>query len=143
MSIEIPKKWYNIQADVTPLPPPRYPVTGEPLTPEDLALLFPKELILQEVSTEPYVEIPEEAREIIVSPIGGQGFIFGRGNQQISPEVIWRVGVENVVVIAAPEKLMTTSVLHVDTGDVKVDSTLKGEHLVVCGYRLAVRKEVV
>ncbi len=143
MSIEIPKKWYNIQADVTPLPPSRHPVTGEPLTPEDLVPLFPKELILQEVSTEPYIEIPEEAREIIVSPIGGQGFIFGRGNQQISPEVIWRVEVENVVVIAAPEKLMTTSVLHVDTGDVKVDSTLKGEHLVVCGYELAVRKEVV
>lgn len=62
--LEVPKKWYNIQADVTPLPPPRHPATGEPITPEDLAPLFPKELILQEVSTEQYITIPEEVREV-------------------------------------------------------------------------------
>lgn len=61
---EIPKKWYNIQADITPLPPPRHPATGEPITPEDLAPLFPKELILQEVSTDKYIPIPEEVREV-------------------------------------------------------------------------------
>ena len=64
MSIEIPKKWYNIQADVNPLPPPRHPATGGPITLGDLAPLFPKELILQEVSTEPYIEIPEEVKEV-------------------------------------------------------------------------------
>ena len=65
MSIEIPKKWYNIQADLEmPLPPPRHPATGEPITPEDLAPLFPKELILQEVSKEPYINIPEEIQEV-------------------------------------------------------------------------------
>lgn len=81
--------------------------------------------------------------KIIVSPIGGQGFIFGRGNQQLSPRVINAVGAKNVIVVAAPEKLMATPVLHVDTGDPACDSTLKGERLVVCGYRLAARKEVV
>jgi tryptophan synthase beta chain len=61
---EIPKKWYNIQADLHPLPPPRHPATQEPVTPEDLAPLFAKELIFQEVSTERYITIPEEVREV-------------------------------------------------------------------------------
>ena len=65
MNIEIPKKWYNIQADLdTQLPPPRHPATGEPLTPDDLAALFPKELIMQEVSTERYIPIPDEINEV-------------------------------------------------------------------------------
>ncbi|MGD2249506.1 MAG: ATP-NAD kinase family protein [Candidatus Methanofastidiosia archaeon] len=85
----------------------------------------------------------EEKVKIIVSLIGGQGFIFGRGNQQISPAVIQSVGLDNIIVVATPEKLMATPVLHVDTGDCAMDNTLKGEHLVVCGYQIAVRKQVV
>lgn len=61
---EIPKKWYNIQADIPLVPPPRHPATAEPITPEDLAPLFPKELICQEVSREQYMTIPEEVRTI-------------------------------------------------------------------------------
>lgn len=88
--------------------------------------------------------LPREKRaKIIVSPIGGQGFIFGRGNQQISPEVIRRVGPTNVIVVAAPEKLQATPFLHVDTGDPELDLKLKGEILVVCGYQLAARKKVI
>ena len=63
---EIPKKWYNIQADMPNLPGPSYnPVTKEPVTPADLAPIFAKELIKQEVSTERYIDIPEEIREIL------------------------------------------------------------------------------
>jgi len=62
---EIPKEWYNIQADLpTPLDPPRNPQTKEPLTPQDLALIFPMELIKQEASAERWIPIPEEVREI-------------------------------------------------------------------------------
>ncbi len=62
---EIPKKWYNIQADLpTPLDPPRHPQTKEPLKPEDLAPIFPMELIKQEVSAERWIPIPDEIREI-------------------------------------------------------------------------------
>ncbi|MBU6998271.1 MAG: ATP-NAD kinase family protein [Theionarchaea archaeon] len=85
----------------------------------------------------------EKRAKIIVSPIGGQGFIFGRGTQQISPEVIQMVGPDNIIVVAAPEKLQTTPFLHVDTGNPDLDLKLKGEILVVCGYRLAARKKVV
>lgn len=59
------QKWYNIQADLgTQVPPPRNPGTGEPITPEELAPLFPRDLILQEVSTERYISIPEEVKEV-------------------------------------------------------------------------------
>lgn len=62
---EIPRRWYNIQADLPrPLPPPLHPGTKQPVGPDDLAPLFPMDLILQEVSRERYIEIPEEVREI-------------------------------------------------------------------------------
>ncbi len=62
---DLPKYWYNINAD-SPLPPAPvlHPVTLEPVTPDFLAVLFPMELIQQEVSTERYIEIPEPVREV-------------------------------------------------------------------------------
>jgi tryptophan synthase beta chain len=57
---DIPTAWYNIIADLpSPPPPPLHPGTGQPLGPADLAPLFPMALIAQEVSSEPYIEIPE------------------------------------------------------------------------------------
>ena len=62
---DIPKKWYNIQADLkTPLDPPLHPQTKKPVTPDDLKAIFPMELIKQEVSRERYITIPSEVREI-------------------------------------------------------------------------------
>jgi tryptophan synthase beta chain len=62
---DLPKQWYNIQADLPePLPPPLHPGTGQPLGPADLAPLFPMELIKQEVSQERYIDIPEELQDI-------------------------------------------------------------------------------
>src|SRR5213596_1679738 len=62
---DIPTKWYNIQADFkTPLPPPLHPGTGQPIGPADLAPLFPMELIKQEVSTERWIAIPDEIRDV-------------------------------------------------------------------------------
>ena len=62
---DIPRFWYNINADM-PVPPNPVlnPQTMEPVTPDFLSVLFPMDLILQEVSTERYIEIPEEVREI-------------------------------------------------------------------------------
>ena len=80
---------------------------------------------------------------IVVTPIGGQGYIFGRGNQQISPRVIERVGRENIVVVSTREKLYTLAgqPLRVDTGDPAVDEALSGYLTVVTGYNeRAVRK---
>lgn len=62
---DMPTRWYNISADLPePLPPVLHPGTGKPIGPQDLARLFPMELIKQEVSTERYIEIPEEVQNI-------------------------------------------------------------------------------
>jgi tryptophan synthase beta chain len=62
---DIPTRWYNIQADLqTPAPPPLHPGTGQPIGPQDLAPLFPMELIKQEVSRARWIEIPEPVRDV-------------------------------------------------------------------------------
>jgi len=62
---KVPTHWYNLAADLPePVPPHLHPGTREPLGPEDLAPLFPMNLIAQEVATERYIEIPETVREI-------------------------------------------------------------------------------
>ena len=61
----IPRRWYNIAADLpVPLPPPLHPGTGQPLGPDDLAPLFPMSLIAQEMSQEREIEIPAAVRDI-------------------------------------------------------------------------------
>ncbi|HEX9369852.1 MAG TPA: TrpB-like pyridoxal phosphate-dependent enzyme [Roseiflexaceae bacterium] len=62
---DMPQSWYNIAADLpVPTPPPLHPGTGQPIGPADLAPLFPMALILQEVSTERAIEIPEEVQAV-------------------------------------------------------------------------------
>jgi len=73
---------------------------------------------------------------IIVTPIGGQGFIFGRGNQQISSKVIRQVGLENIVVIATKSKLDRLKSLRVDTGDLELDGMFRAHGIkVVIDYK--------
>jgi predicted polyphosphate/ATP-dependent NAD kinase len=72
---------------------------------------------------------------IVVTVIGGQGFIFGRGNQPLSPRVIRAVGLDNLVIVASAGKLaaLPGSRLLVDTGDDELDRALAGYRAVITG----------
>jgi len=63
-------------------------------------------------------------RRLVLSPIGAQGFLLGRGNQQLSPTVIRRIGADNIVVLSTPAKLARTPLLRFDTGDAALDADM-------------------
>jgi predicted polyphosphate/ATP-dependent NAD kinase len=75
--------------------------------------------------------------KIIVTVIGGQGYLFGRGNQQFSPAVIRTVGLENICIVAAKSKLaaLEDRSLLVDTNDPALDEALSGYRPIITGYR--------
>ena len=88
------------------------------------------EVLRMDATEDDILAVLGEDNRIVVSPIGGQGFIFGRGNDQISPAVIRRSDVE---VVASRSKLDDIGVLRVDTGDRDLDEELRGWHRVRVG----------
>ncbi|MDZ7700558.1 MAG: ATP-NAD kinase family protein [Halobacteriales archaeon] len=81
------------------------------------------EVLVEDGAESDLLEALGEENVIVISPIGGQGFVFGRGNQQLSPAVIERCDVH---VVASRRKLDQTGVLRVDTGDEALDESLRG-----------------
>ena len=98
-----------------------------------------RELVGRDLNEEEILRLIADAPDvrIIISVIGTQGYVLGRGNQQLSPEVIRLVGRDNLIVIATPQKLVTLPQrrLLVDTGDIETDQMLLGFLSVRTGYR--------
>lgn len=81
--------------------------------------------------------IERHPAKIIVTVIGGQGYIFGRGNQQISAAVIRKVGVDNIIVVATRDKILSLEYgrLLVDSGDDELNQLMNGYMRIVTGYK--------
>lgn len=101
-------------------------------------LITREELLAADVGERQILEMQDRRPlGIIITPIGGQGFLLGRGNQQISPRALQRVGREDLLVICPAAKLAALQgrPLLVDTGDPEVDGRLAGYLEVITGYR--------
>ncbi|MEM2995500.1 MAG: ATP-NAD kinase family protein [Candidatus Bathyarchaeia archaeon] len=103
-----------------------------------------KKLIAKDVNEKWILaEIDGKKAQIIVTPIGGQGFIFGRGNQQISPKVIRQVGLDNIIVVATKSKVENLKSLRVDTGDSNLDMEFRKRQLkVIVDYKTEITMHV-
>ena len=75
--------------------------------------------------------------KLLLSPMGGQGFLIGRGNLQLSPDVLRAIGTDNILGIATPAKLLGLNELRIDTGDEELDSEIRANKYlkVLQGYR--------
>ena len=106
-------------------------------------VLFNRKLVAVDVDERTLLEVVKSDAFIILSPLGGQGTLLGRGNQPISPTVLRKVGLENIIAIATPQKLLVLKTLSVDTGDSELDSELRGYRRVIVGYHETKVMEVV
>lgn len=82
--------------------------------------------------------------KLIITPTGGQGYLLGRGNQQISPAVLERIGKENVIIIAVNSKIIELQgrPFLIDTGDESMDQRLSGYYRIKIGYGLCIMHKV-
>lgn len=103
--------------------------------------VYNKKLVGKDVNEEKILKLLDKYPKVkvILSPIGAQGFILGRGNLQLSPRVIKKIGLDNIIVISTPSKLASTPVIRVDTGDKELDYLFAEIEfiMVVIGYRLS------
>jgi predicted polyphosphate/ATP-dependent NAD kinase len=98
-----------------------------------------KKIVAKDVNEKKILRtINGKVTKIIVTPIGGQGLIFGRGNQQISSKVIRQVGLDNIVVVATKSKLDRLESLRVDTGDPDLDELFRTRGIrVIVDYKIS------
>jgi predicted polyphosphate/ATP-dependent NAD kinase len=101
-------------------------------------LVYRKKLIGKDLSESQLLEmIKGKKTQLVITPIGGQGYILGRGNQQVSPEVIKQVGKVNIIIAATKQKIHSLygRPLLIDTGESILDQHLRGYYRIITGYK--------
>jgi predicted polyphosphate/ATP-dependent NAD kinase len=108
--------------------------------------IFNNELVGKDLNERTILELLKRYKNrkimIIVTPIGGNGFIFGRGSKQFTPEVIKHIDRKNIIIVGNRDKVSKLDCLRVDTGDFKVDELLSGYIKVITGYKEEMVMEV-
>ncbi|MGD2246582.1 MAG: ATP-NAD kinase family protein [Candidatus Aminicenantes bacterium] len=100
-------------------------------------LVYRRNLIARDTNESQLLELIQGKKaKLIVTPIGGQGYLFGRGNQQISPDVLKRVGKENIIIVASNHKIngLKGRPILLDTGDSQTDKDFSDYYRVITGY---------
>lgn len=101
-------------------------------------LVYQKRLVGKDLNESQILDfIKSQKTKLIVTPIGGQGYLFGRGNQQISPVVLDKIGKENIIIVATPQKIhsLCGRPLLVDTGNQQIDEYLSDYYRIITGYK--------
>ncbi|WP_100065507.1 ATP-NAD kinase family protein [Miniphocaeibacter massiliensis] len=108
-------------------------------------ILYKNELVINDgTEKEIYNFIKDKKTILIVTVIGGQGHVFGRGNQQLSPRVIKEIGKDNIWIVSSQDKIYTLpdGYLRVDTSDVELDEELSGYYKIIIGYKRTIMAQV-
>lgn len=108
-----------------------------PVTMLGVDIIKNKELVAKDVYDQQILEIIKDApTKLVVTPMGGQGYLFGRGNQQISAAVLAKIAKEDITIVSTPSKLHTLEgrPLIVYTGDEAIDQKVCGYYRVITGY---------
>lgn len=112
---------------------------GLPNTLLGIDLVLNHELVASDLTERDILQIlqtEQKAARLVITVIGGQGVVFGRGNQQLSPQVIRTIGKENIIYIATAEKIrrLQSEPLRVDSGDETLNQELSGMVRILTGY---------
>jgi predicted polyphosphate/ATP-dependent NAD kinase len=106
--------------------------------------VFNSQLVGSDLNEKALLELIENysKTKIILTPIGGNGFIFGRASKQFTPEVLKLIDKKDIIIVATEDKISRLECLRVDTGDAKVDNKLSGYAKVITGYKTETLIEV-
>jgi len=104
-----------------------------------------RELLVKDAWEKDLLDVIERYGKVklVVTPIGGQGFLFGRGNQQISPRVLSMINKEDIIVVSTERKIRDVNALLVDTGDKSTDAKLTGYIKVLVDYNRFIVARVI
>ncbi|WP_460008181.1 ATP-NAD kinase family protein, partial [Methanogenium cariaci] len=114
---------------------------GEESTLLGIDAVFDGDVVARDLNEEGILQLLDHYPRVqaVVSPIGAQGFVLGRGTQQFSPAVVERIGPEHFIIIATEAKLSRTPTLYLDTGNPLISARFSDSVQVICGYAMARR----